>query len=190
MSCFNLLSDEFVQVLMEEIDFLKMIAKPIRVHLKVNDDQRHDDYNYFAGISNLTYEQQVVTIFLEQLRGRRSRDHDGLPMYLLSDEVLEQIASQENLTAERLLDIIGDEELAEEILTRLEYARKYTIGWIVDLRYKYDGHTSVGVLLKRLDSKKIEWYDTTYNLPEKGQVVAVRLNENWFNQHIVLEKIP
>jgi hypothetical protein len=42
--------------------------------------------------------------------------------------------------------------------------------------------------MERFDSKEILWYDTREELPKKGQIVAVKLNGNWFNQYILLDE--
>ena len=142
----------------------------------------------------LSYNQQVKKHLLEFYRERLSSQLKENSTKILTDENIIEIVKINNLTISHLNKIFNSERKAKQIgngiideISNIRIA-DYTIGRIVDTRYQNDNFSYDQIKMEIINSKSIKWYDTKKELPKKGQIVAVLLNANWFNNYIILEE--
>ncbi len=79
-------------------------------------------------------------------------------------------------------------QIGNEILEQLDYVDDFIIGKVTDTRYQNDDFSYDQIKMNRFDSNNSKWYDTKKELPKKNQIVAVKLNANWFNDYLILEE--
>lgn len=143
-------------------------------------------------ITQLSYLQQVQRYLLEILRRELSHQLKEKSEEILSDQDILEVIKSQNLSENHLLNIFRNrkkvDQLTAPIIQTLQYAMDFTIGEIEDTQYQNGQFNYDQVKMKNLDENFSRWYDTKQELPNKGQIVAVSLNNNWFNQYFVLEK--
>jgi hypothetical protein len=113
---------------------------------------------------------------------------------ILSDSAILEIVTKRNLTKVHLKQVLKSDkkvkQLGDEIIGIVKSvdSDNNIIGKIEDTRYQNDDFSYDQIKMLRLDTMKSKWYDTKQELPRKGQIVAVRLNNNWFNDYLLLEE--
>lgn len=145
-------------------------------------------------ISKLSYNQQIKRQELEKYRDFMSTEIKRKSEDILSDSEIYEIISKRNLTKLHLDQILKSDkkvkQLGDDIINIVLDVDEddNIIGKIEDTRYQNDEFSYDQIKMMRLDTMKSQWYDTKKELPKKGQVVAVRLNKNWFNDYLLLEE--
>jgi DNA-binding Lrp family transcriptional regulator len=164
--------------------------------LKINGDR----VKPWLGEDNLKIEKQtkpeVIEAnkkqLLEFLRNDMSLHFKQNSNSILPNQAIIEIISKRNLTKLHLKEILKSEkkvkEIGNEILEELECVEDFTIGKIIDTRYQNDDFSYDQIKMLKLDNNKSDWYDTKKELPKKNQIVAVKLNKNWFNDYLKLEE--
>lgn len=144
--------------------------------------------------ADLSYNQQIKKQLLEVFRSEMSSEFKQKAQSILPDSTILEIVTKRNLTKAHLKQILKSDkkvkELGDEILDIIISvdSNKNIIGRIEDTRYQNDEFSYDQIKMLRLDTMKSKWYDTKQELPRKGQIVAVSLNNNWFNKYLLLEE--
>jgi hypothetical protein len=142
----------------------------------------------------LSYDQQIKKQLLDFFRNDMSSEFRQKAQSILSDSAILQIVNKRNLTKANLKQILKSDkkvkQLGDEIIGIVNSvdSDNNIIGKIEDTRYQNDDFSYDQIKMLRLDTMKSNWYDTKQELPRKGQIVAVRLNNNWFNDYLLLEE--
>ncbi len=158
------------------------IKNKIEPELNINKQQRIE----------LSYRQQICKYLLEKYRKEKSVKFKENANSILSDENIQEIISKKMLNKVQLTEILNSEkkakQLGDDILNLITKSTDYNIGKIIDTIYEGNNLNYDKIKMQRFDNEETKWYDTKEELPQKGQIVAVLLNNNWFNKYIILEK--
>lgn len=183
------------QNLWADIEHLKLHAVPQQIVQIRNGVYRLDEVQGTQDEASdlpLTYLQQIRQHLLEVFRSRQQRYAYSDIHHMLTDAIIRKIAICESLSWEDLHQIFPTREqvdrLGSDIFRELIWAEEYTIGRILDIRHKRDELRYDQILLKSLEAGDPQWYSTKMDLPGLTQLVAVRLNADWFNEYVVLEE--
>ena len=188
--------------MMEDIDDLKINGervKPWKEEENLTENNKTPKSNIeskneivLEGNKVLSYSQQIKKDILENFRSDMSSELRQKSNSILSDQSILDIISKTNLTIAHLKLILKSDkkvmQLGANILLYLEQAERYTVGQITNTRYAKDDYSYDQIQMKRLDNDSTIWYDTKKELPKKNQIVGVQLNNNWFNDYIILEE--
>lgn len=186
--------------MMEDIADLKINGERIKKIDEISNSQNtknaneklHSSETKKEQNSALSYNQQIKKQLLEYYRNDMSSYFKRNAHSILSNDEIEEIISRQNVTFYLLKHILKSskkaKELSESILNRLEIAQKFTSGKIIDTRYQNDEFAYDQIRMYRFDDNSTNWYDTKKELPRKGQIVAVQLNGEWFNDYFILNK--
>ena len=140
----------------------------------------------------LSYNQQIKKQLLEHFRNDKSSLFKQNSHSILSDENIIEIVSKNSISKIHLKQILKSDkkvkQLGDEIIEELMEAKKFVVGKIIDTNYQKDEFSYDQVKMLRFDTNTSRWYDTKKELPKKNQIVAVRLNENWFNNYFLLKE--
>lgn len=140
----------------------------------------------------LSYLQQTQKHLLENLRRELSHELKEKSEEILSDQDILDVITSENLSENHFLNIFRNrkkvDQLTAPIINTLQWAMDFTIGEIEETQYQNGQFNYDQIKMKNLDENFSRWYDTKQELPNKGQIVAVSLNNNWFNQYFILEE--
>lgn len=143
-------------------------------------------------VPQLSYLQQTQKYLLESLRRELSHELKEKSEEILSDKDILDIITSENLSENHLLNILRNrkkvDQLTAPIINTLQWAMDFTIGEIEETQYQNGQFNYDQIKMKNLDENFSRWYDTKQELPNKGQIVAASLNNNWFNGYFVLDK--
>lgn len=139
----------------------------------------------------LSYLQQTQKFLLEYFRKEFSHEIKEKAENILSDQQILEIVQSDHISENHLKNIFRNQkkvdQLARPVFDQMNLSLDFTFGEIIDTRYQ-NGHYSYDqVQMKMAEEGFVRWYDTKQELPQKGQIVAVMLNKNWFNQYIILE---
>lgn len=146
------------------------------------------DSNVFD-FSKLTNIQKLNHKILKDWRDKESAESRLQTSKILTDKEFQKLVSCSNIyekELEKILPRVKFEKYAYSILKEKKRYDNYYLGLVKDIKYKSDKYDYNRVLLS-LNSKDEFWYDTALRLPAKGKNVAVCLNNNWFNHHILLD---
>jgi hypothetical protein len=142
----------------------------------------------------LTYNQQIKKQLLEFFRSEMSSEFKQKAQSILSDSAIIEIITKRNLTKAHLKQILKSDKKVKQrggeiidLVISVD-SDNNIIGRIEDTQYQNDDFSYDQIKMLRLDKMKSKWYDTKQELPRKGQIVAVRLNNNWFNDYLLLEE--
>lgn len=140
--------------------------------------------------SDLTIEQKLDFELLSRWRYFKSKSEKTAEANILSNNEIIEIVTQENLSKNKLYDILPKKvaiKFGDFLLEELNQRNKYTIGKITSIWYQTDDSKYDRVKLKILKTGDEKWYDTTQELPIKNKTVAVKLNNTWFNDYLYLD---
>ncbi|MCM5530303.1 phospholipase D-like domain-containing protein [Parasegetibacter sp. NRK P23] len=138
----------------------------------------------------LTPYQKLKFQLLKEWRLYQSREEKASAFLVLTDEEIKTIVSNEKLDSNQLYNILPKKKAikyGDEIFKQLKYAEEYTIGKVVNIWYQDNTNSYDRVKLKNLTSGEEKWYDTTYELPHKDKIIAVKINKSWFNKYLYLD---
>lgn len=183
--------------MMEDIDDLRINGERIKPWLE-NDDIPIEKtisqliVNEKENKSDLTYRQQIKKQLLEFLRNDLSIHFKQKSDSILSNQAILEIISNGNISKSHLSQILKSDkkvkQIGDEILIQLNKVNGFTLGKIIDTRYQNDEFSYDQIKMLNLDTNTSKWYDTKKELPKKNQFVAVKVNENWFNDYLILEE--
>lgn len=191
---------EAYQKMMEDIDDLKINGD--RLKPWIIEDIKIEEENIKTKVAlekskksktQLSYSQQIKKQLLEFYRSDMSSEFRQKAQSILSDSAILELITKHNLTKAHLKQILKSDkkvkQLGDEIIDIVMSvdSDNNIIGKIEDTRYQNDDFSYDQIKMMRLDTMKSKWYDTKEELPKKGQIVAVRLNKNWFNDYLLLE---
>lgn len=140
--------------------------------------------------SGLTLDQKFDFQLLSRWRYYKSKSEKTAESNILSDDEIFELVSQDNLTKNKMYDILPKKiaiKFGDYILEELSNRDKYTIGKIISIWYQQDDSKYDRVKLKITKTGEERWFDTTQELPIKEKMVAVRLNNTWFNDYLYLD---
>ncbi|MEO9531312.1 MAG: phospholipase D-like domain-containing protein [Crocinitomicaceae bacterium] len=192
---------EAYQKMMDDIDDLKINGDRLKPWIledekaeKEKTESKSKTEKSDISKSEFSYNQQIKKQLLEFFRSDMSTEFRQKAQSILSDSAILDIITKRNLTKAHLKQILKSDkkvkQLGEEILdiALSVDSDNNIIGRIEDTRYQNDDFSYDQIKMLRLDTMKSKWYDTKQELPRKGQIVAVRLNNNWFNDYLLLEE--
>ena len=190
---------EAYQKMMDDVDDLKINGD--RLKPWIIEDKDVEGQNIKSKIeernlakTSLTYKQQIKKQHLEFFRNDMSHDYRQNEQSILSDTAILEIITKRSLTKVHLKQILNSDKKVKQFgneivdISMSVDADEYIIGRIEDTRYQNDDFSYDQIKMLRFDSNQSKWYDTKQELPRKGQIVAVKLNQNWFNDYLLLEE--
>lgn len=190
---------EAYQKMMDDVDDLKINGD--RLKPWIIEDKDVEGQNIKSKIeernlarTSLTYKQQIKKQHLEFFRNDMSHDYRQNEQSILSDTAILEIITKRSLTKVHLKQILNSDKKVKQFgneivdISMSVDADAYIIGRIEDTRYQNDDFSYDQIKMLRFDSNQSKWYDTKQELPRKGQIVAVKLNQNWFNDYLLLEE--
>ena len=127
---------------------------------------------------------------LKKWRLDKSKDEKLAAFHVLTDEEIRSIVTQAKLDKNALYEILPKKKAikyAEQIINELGNRSRYSIGKVVSIWYQTDDTKYDRVKLKLANSGEEKWFDTIQELPNKDKMVAVRLNNSWFNEYFYLD---
>lgn len=140
--------------------------------------------------ADLTLDQKLDFQMLARWRYFKSKSEKTAESNILSDDEIFELVTLENLTKNKLYDILPKKvaiKFGDYILEELTNRNKYTIGKIISIWYQQDDSKYDRVKLKISKTGEERWFDTTQELPIKDKIVAVRINNTWFNDYLYLD---
>ena len=140
--------------------------------------------------AELSPEQKLKFKVLKEWRLYKSRDEKTSAFLVLTDEEIKQIITKEKLDSNTIYEILPKKKAikyADEILGQLRYIKDYSIGKVVNVWYQDNSNSYDRVKFKHLQTGEEKWFDTTYELPDKEKIIAVKINKTWFNKYIYLD---
>ncbi len=183
------------QNLWADIEHLKLHAVPQQIVQIRNGVYRLDEVQGTQDEASdlpLTYLQQIRQHLLEVFRSRQQRSAYSDIHQILTDAIIRKIAVCESLSWQDLHQIFPAQQQVDrfgaDIFRELIWAEEYTIGRILDIRQVGGEIMHDQVLLETVETEELQWYHTKMDLPIPNQLVAVRLNADWFNEYWVLEE--
>jgi hypothetical protein len=138
----------------------------------------------------LTLDQKLSAQLLARWRFYKSKSEKSAESSILTDEEIKNLVTQEYLNKKLLYEILPKKiaiKFGDFILEELANRDKYTIGKVVSIWYQTDDSKYDRVKLKSISTGEERWFDTTQELPQKDKMVAVRLNNTWFNDYLYLD---
>ena len=133
------------------------------------------------------YQQQLAKKLLEKYRKTKSKELKQNISQILPNEVISKIVlANSSIEIKELLEKADKIKLVKEVFTTLAKCDKYSLGKVVDVKYNKDGLSNDKVCLLTFDDGTKKWYSTKMELPNKNTCVAVKLNEDWFNDYEIL----
>ena len=190
---------EAYQKMMDDVDDLKINGD--RLKPWIIEDKDVEGQNIKSKIeernlarTSLTYKQQIKKQQLEFFRNDMSHDYRQNEQSILSDTAILEIITKRSLTKVHLKQILNSDKKVKQFgneivdISMSVDADEYMIGRIEDTRYQNDDFSYDQIKMLRFDSNQSKWYDTKQELTRKGQIVAVKLNQNWFNDYLLLEE--
>lgn len=138
----------------------------------------------------LSPDQKLKFQILKEWRLYKSRDEKTSAFLILTDEEIRTIIMAEKLDLNKLYELLPKKKVisyGEDILTKIKYSSDYTIGKVVSVWYQDNSNSYDRVKLKNLQTGEEKWFDTTYELPSKERLLAVKINKTWFNQYLYLD---
>jgi hypothetical protein len=138
---------------------------------------------------DLTYEQKLRIQLLQEWRFYASKSEKTNANQMMSDAEILKIVTSPRVDKNVLYEILPKKNairFAEQIIDVLGEANRYTIGHVLGTWYQTDESKYDRVKLKILKTEEEKWFDTTQELPSKDSIVAVKLNNTWFNQYFYI----
>ena len=187
---------EAYESMMEDIADLKINGDRKKIYeleeVEIKKSSTESDINLNKSSSELNYLQQIQKYLLEQFRKEFSQQIKEKSDSILSDEQILDIINSEYLSENHLLNIFRNRKKADQltgpIINTMNWSLEFTVGEILDTRYQNGQFSYDQIKMKTFDEDISRWYDTKQELPQKGDIIAVSLNNNWFNQYFILDK--
>jgi acyl carrier protein len=136
--------------------------------------------------NDLYFEQQIYRCLLQEYRKNQLNNSQSV----LSDNEISIFVLALDDTKYQIEKIISSDKkflrLKDELIDRIDRIKQFTIARILDYRDEFKGKE---VQIEIFGSNKINWFYTKEKLPPIGQLVAVKLNDSYFNKYIELEEI-
>lgn len=195
--------EEAYQALIEEInnikvngvrkkfDSLNIVEDPSKFTTHSNpNEEKTTIKERISKTQELTPDQKLKFQILKEWRLHKSRDEKTSAFLILTDEEIRNIVATERLDLHKLYETLPKKNVikyGEEILNKIKYSTDYTIGKVINVWYQDNFGSYDRVKLQILQTGEEKWFDTTYELPYKDKLVAVKLNKTWFNQYMYLD---
>lgn len=138
----------------------------------------------------LTLDQKLDAQILARWRYFKSKSEKSAESNILTDEEIFNLVTQDYLSKKLIQDILQKKianKYGDFILEELANRNKYTIGKVVSIWYQTDDSKYDRVKLKNIKTAEEKWFDTVQELPQRDRIVAVRLNNTWFNDYLYLD---
>jgi hypothetical protein len=138
----------------------------------------------------LTYDQKLKFQILKKWRFNKSKNEKISAFLILTDDEIKSIVSKPKIDSNTIFEIIPKKnaiKYGEEILNQLKNIDNYIIGKVINVWYQDNSTSYDRVKLKILKSNEEKWFDTTFELPMKDKIVAVKINNTWFNEYLYLD---
>ena len=136
-------------------------------------------------------DQKLKFQVLKKWRSNKSKEEKTAAFHILTDEEIRKISTLQKIEKSFLYDILPKKnaiKYGEQIIDELTYHKNIAIGTILSVWYQSDDTKYDRVKLRLYPTNEEKWFDTTKELPEKDELVAVWLNGAWFNDYFYLDK--
>ncbi len=172
---------EAFKSLLQEIEIIKKSSS-----IKFQATTPELDYNGLTPIQKLYYKliYELVEYRIEN-NEKKNKNHQ-----ILTSSELIKLACLKTPSTDSLTKLLSEEKLEEyhnQILSKFAYAKKFTIGSIKEVVERTGTESYPKVVFKLLNGKEMTLNCTENNRPKASNLVAVRINELWFNERIYLD---
>lgn len=140
--------------------------------------------------TDLNPTKKLIFQFLKIWRLNQSKVEKIPAFQILTDQEIINISSLKTIDKNGLFEVMPKKnaiKYCDSILAELRYLNKYTLGEVVSVWYQSDTSKYDRVKFRILGTNEEIWFDTTKELPEKGKLLAVFLNGNWFNEYMYID---
>jgi len=172
----------------KKFDSLNVVEDPAKVVSVVGNGKESE--KQVSNTTVLTSEQKLKFQILKEWRLNKSRYERTGAFSILSDDEIKSIVTANKLDFTKLYEILPKRKVisfGKEILDNIDYTSGFTIGKVVGVWYQDNSNSYDRVKLRILKTGEEKWFDTTYELPTKDRLVAVKINKNWFNDYLYLD---
>lgn len=175
----------------KKFEYLNIVEDPSNVANSLNPlEDKRTIKDHAPKSIELTPEQKLKFQILREWRLYKSREEKTSSYLILTDEEIKIIITAEKVDLNRLYDLLPKKKVikyGEDILIKIRHSSDYTIGKVVGVWYQDNSNSYDRVKLKNLQTGEEKWFDTTYELPYKDKLLAVKINKTWFNQYMYLD---
>lgn len=175
----------------KKFDSLNIVEDPSKETISLNsNEEKQTKKDKILEPSEFTPSQKLKFQILKEWRLYKSRDEKTSAFLILTDNEICKLITSDKLDLNKLYEILPKKnaiKYGEDILNKIRYSSDYTIGKIVSVRYADNSNSYDRVKLQIQETGEEKWFDTTYELPYKDKLVAVKLNKTWFNQYMYLD---
>lgn len=185
--------------LIEEINNIKIngVRKKLEDLEKTNDQQARtliqDERNIRKPTKDaeFTPEQKLKFQVLKFWRLNKSKEEKTAAFHILTDEEIRKISTLPKIEKSSLYEILPKKNViryGDQMIDAIAYHKSIAIGTVLSVWYQSDDSKYDRVKLRLYPTNEERWFDTTKELPEKDELVAVWLNGTWFNEYFYLNK--
>jgi hypothetical protein len=171
-------------------DLIKIESEPKMITAATKKDIKESERKELIDPKALTLEQKLDAQLLYRWRYLKSKSEKSAESSILTDTEILKLVTQDFYSKNLLYDLLPKKiaiKFGENILEELANRKNLTIGKVVSIWYQTDDSKYDRVKLKNLKTGEERWFDTTQELPRKEKIVAVRLNNSWFNDYFYLD---
>jgi hypothetical protein len=139
---------------------------------------------------DLNLDQKLDIQLLLRWRYYKSKSEKAAESKILTDDEIYTLAITKDLNKDLLYKILPKKiviKFGDYILDELSIRNKYTIGKVINIWYQTEDSKYDRVKLKNNKTGEEKWFDTIKELPIKGKIIAVSLNNTWFNDYMYLD---
>lgn len=172
---------EAFKSLLQEVEIIKKSSD-----LKFEATNSELSYETLTPIQKLNYKliYELVEYRIEN-NEKKNKNHQ-----ILTNSELVKLACLKTPSTESLTKLLSVEKLDEyhsQIISKFSFAKKFTIGSIIRVVERTGTESYPKVIFKVLNGKEMTLNCTENNRPKTSNLVAVRINELWFNERIYLD---
>lgn len=172
---------EAFKSLLQEVDIIKKSS-----NTKFKATGPEPSYETLTPIQKLNYKLiNELVEYRKENNEKKNKNHQ-----ILTSTELIGLSCLKTPSTESLTELLSAEKLDEyhnQIMSKLSYAKKFTIGSIKKVVERTGTEIYPKVVFKVLNGKEMTLNCTESNRPKTSNLVAVRINESWFNERIYLD---
>lgn len=156
----------------------------------IKKDNKESEKTEHQKTVELTLDQKLDAQLLFRWRYLKSKYEKSAESSILTDREILNLVTQDFYSKKLLYDLLPKKiaiKFGDNILEELANRKNFTIGKVVSIWYQTDYSKYDRVRLKNIKTGEEKWFDTTQELPRKEKMVAVKLNNTWFNDYLYLD---
>jgi hypothetical protein len=173
----------------KKFDTLNIVEDSMKI-AQINGENKKEVKELSVKQTELTPEQKLKFQILKEWRLFKSREERTSAFLVLTDEEIKSIVIKEKFDSHTLYDILPTKKVikyGEEIINQIKNIGDYAIGIVIGVWYQDNSNSYDRVKFKNLYTGEEKWFDTTFELPHKEKLIAVKIYKTWFNNYIYLE---